>query len=121
METIDLLDGVKAQRDEQRRRYLIAYGEALKLGNLAGTEQEEFERIDKKFRDLFERSKKKETKLEPLREQNQEEYVAQMVELCDEEAKVYSTLTGELRKLVHEVGLRRGSMSLSNMGLKRTE
>ena len=32
---------------------------------------------------------------------NQEEYVAQMVELCDEEAKAFSTLTADLKKLVH--------------------
>jgi hypothetical protein len=120
METIDLLDAVKAELDEQRKRYMAAYLDALGLGDLSRTdEKEEFDRIEKGFHDLREKCRKKENEIEPLREQNKEEYVSQMVELCDEEAKAFSKLTGDLKALVHEVNLRRASMSLSNMGLDR--
>jgi hypothetical protein len=42
-----------------------------------------------------------------------EEYVTEMVELCDYEAKTFSRITGDLRKLIRKVNLRRGK-SLSN-------
>ena len=106
---IDFLDAAKAERDEQRRRYLIAVGEAIALGNLADAQQGEFDRIEKKIRELTAKCREKETAIEGLRTQDHEEYVSQMVELCDEEAKAYSILTGELRRLVQEVRLRRGT------------
>ncbi len=122
MDTIDLLDAVKAERDHQRKRFMSAYADALRLGQLSRSDdKEEFERIDREFQALIEKSKKTEKEIELLRGHNEEEYVSQMVDLCDEEAKAFSVLTGDLKKWTHEVGLRRASMSLGNMARDRKE
>jgi hypothetical protein len=110
---IDFLDATKAERDEQKKRYCKVYEEMLKLGNLRPGQQEEFDQITKAVRDLTEECRAKEAELEPLRAANTEEYVSEMVELCDREAKTFSELTGKLRKLVRKVKLKRASTTFS--------
>lgn len=118
MEEIDVLDAVKAERDEQRRRYLLTFRDTLMLGNLDPSDQDEFDRIEKAVRDLTEKCRQKETALGPLCSQDYNEYVSEMVELVDQEAKAFARLTNDLRKLVHEIGLRRASTSLLNIQKK---
>jgi hypothetical protein len=67
---IDFLDGVKAERDEQKRRYLKTFREALTLGKLTDTEQTEFDRLDNQVSTLNETCRQKEIDLEPWRSQN---------------------------------------------------
>ena len=114
MEVIDALDAIRAERDEQKRRYMLTLRAALQLGGLnRASEQEELDRIEQAVRDLTKECRKKEAQLEPLRLKDHEEYVLEMVELCDKEAKAFSQLTNDLRELVREVNLRRASTTLS--------
>lgn len=59
---IDFLEGVKAEREEQRRRNLRAYTEALKLSSLNSSERAEFDRLEKAVEVLMAKSNKKELK-----------------------------------------------------------
>jgi hypothetical protein len=107
METIEPLDAIRAELEEQKRRYLITFKEALQLGSLKAPEREEFDRLEKAVAKLTEECRRKETQLEPLRLTDHDEYVLEMSDLCDYEAKVFAQLTGELSKLVREIRLQR--------------
>jgi hypothetical protein len=112
---IDFLDGVKAEREEQRKRYLRAFREALKLSGLNASEKAEFDRLEKAVDTLVTKSNKKEAEIQPLASEDHDEYVSEMVELCDQEAKTFVQITADLNKLVRAVRVRHASMSLSNI------
>jgi hypothetical protein len=46
---IDFLEAPRKERDEQKRRYMMAYRDALTLGDLRPAEQEEFNKITDKY------------------------------------------------------------------------
>ena len=110
---IDFLDSIKAERDEQKKQFGITLREAIKLGDLSGTDAEQFDQIEKEVGELNKECRAKAAELDTLRTTDKDEYVSQMADLCDYEAKAFSKLTGRLRALVQEIKLRRASRTLS--------
>jgi hypothetical protein len=118
VETINALDAIRAERDEQKKRYLLAWSQMYDLADLDTSDQQELERIERAVRNLTTECEEKEAALESLRLKDRDEYVFEMSELCDYEAKTFARLTEELVKLLRRVRLRHGSASLSNFKTK---
>ena len=104
---VDFLTAVITERDERKRRYMLAFREVLKHGDLTRDEKEKFDRIDKQVIALTKECREKEIKLVPLSAANHDEYVTEMVDLVDYEAKTFSKFTGQLRQLLHQIKERR--------------
>jgi uncharacterized protein YifE (UPF0438 family) len=103
----DFLAAVITERDERKRRYMLTYREVLKHGDITIDEQEKLDQIDKQMLALNKECREKEIKLEPMCAANHDEYVVEMVDLVDREAKTFSDLTGQLRQLLREIKSRR--------------
>jgi hypothetical protein len=115
MEEINVLDAVKAERDAQRQRNLRALMEVLHFGKLTSTEQAEFDRIEKAVKDLLRTSNEKENQLQPLAAENHDEFVCELIDVCDQEAKAFANLTDQLNTLARSIRMRQGKSLGSKM------